>query len=139
MYKLFISRGKNLIATVAFARDFKSKLSKHITIAHKDEPRVREALEKEPVENNRIFQLFKREGIKLFNSEEVKKEEPSYQRERTSIEENNRLTMCGYCFGFFSTRYISRHNKQCQKNSCKQEISIPINILNPSNANISGV
>ena len=83
------------------------------------------------------FQRLKREGIYQVNLNKAKKDVPKYERERKASHYKE-LTFYGSCKSFESLRFFGRHKKNCQPNSCKSSISLPVGLLEvPSNVKIS--
>ena len=113
-------------------------MKNHIENQHANEPRVRDALKKPPKERNNLFTEFRKEGIKIYNMQEIKKDNPVLQRERKEKNDSTMysLKMCENCNGFFKGKYISRHQKNCQLNSSKPLSSMPVTLLKPIDSGI---
>lgn len=84
------------------------------------------------------FAAFRKEGIKMYNLEQLKKENPILERERRSKAETDidNLKMCSTCGGFYAAKYISRHLKTCQIDSAKMLSSLPMTLIQPIDDNI---
>ena len=95
-------------------------------IIHCDEESVKEAMKLERMGRNRALDRFRKQAIKLYNLDELKKDNLVYMRERASRQKNviNNLKsecemkksveapiMCTKCYSFFANGYISRHIK----------------------------
>lgn len=76
-----------------------ARLSRHIKKKHKDDHRVAKALEKPLKERNKIFQTFKKEGIRLENLKRIGEDAPNFLRER-KIRKCKNIVMCSACQGF---------------------------------------
>jgi len=102
-----------------------SRLARHIKKKHKDDHRVVRAMEKPLKERNKIFQSFKKEGMRLENIKRLADNSPNFLRER-KIRKCETLIMCSSCHGFFAKSYFSRHMRKCGSDSCDARISIPV-------------
>jgi len=82
-------------------------------------------MEKPLKERNKIFQSFKKEGMRLENIKRLADNSPNFLRER-KIRKCETLIMCSSCHGFFAKSYFSRHMRKCGSDSCDARISIPV-------------
>ena len=80
-----------------------------------------------PKGRNAKFESFKREGIKLANLEEVKKENPTYERQR-DCKDSAAPIMCSNCNSTIQRRSAARHFKMCTT-SGKLPFKIDIHLL----------
>ena len=107
------------------------QLARHYKQKHKNEERVKSVLERPKKEQLIEFTKLKKEGIRNHNIREVSEQVPNFQREhapKCSDTDESNLKMCGICFGFYETRFISRH--KCQENTCKTSLTLPLKLLN---------
>ena len=104
------------------------KLSRHIKFCHKEEERVKGALELKRKEQLKVFKKFKAEGIYKYNKNQASLRNPVYQREKKANVWRN-LLCCGYCQRFIGARGYSRHKINCQKNSCKKVLTLPTALM----------
>lgn len=95
-----------------FCNKMSRKLTRHITLVHKNIPRVKLALRMKKRDRIRQFQIFKREGINTYNRNEAKKSSPCYQGERKR-NKYMELLHCRNCDSFISKRFFSRHARNC--------------------------
>nr|XP_047130096.1 uncharacterized protein LOC124810008 isoform X2 [Hydra vulgaris] len=116
-----------------FCNKIQSRLTRHITLKHKDIETVKSALNLPDREKLKMFDKFKKEGIKKYNIDQTKELNPNFQRERkakkTCKDTAENLEMCGHCNGFFSKRFLSRHSKNCDLNNLKSTIHIPLSLI----------
>ena len=104
---------------------------------HKHVPEVEAVLASSKREQNLAFAKFRRLGILEVNRVEVAKEDPCYDRERFSKISKD-LFYCSHCLMFASRKFWFNHMKNCQKNSAKKVIPLPIGLLQvPESVNIS--
>lgn len=83
------------------------------------------ALGKPKTERNNIFSNFKKEGINQHNMAEVKKPNPSFERER-QLRKCENIVKCTHCNGFFAKTYFARHMRNCGSDGCSPKIAIPV-------------
>ena len=105
-----------------------SKLTNHLKRRHKNEDKVALALKSEKHEANRLFGEIKREGIVAYNKKAAKDDDPNYQREKKA-NKWVKMVMCSLCRGFVSTRWLSIHQKTCNKNNCQKGYGLPLEFL----------
>lgn len=92
-----------------------SALTRHLKTVHKKEEEVMRALAlPTSQEKNKAFDNMKKNGILKYNKDEMKKENPSYMRERKG---DNKVVVCSSCKGCYSKGYKARHQIECGKNS----------------------
>ncbi|XP_065665784.1 uncharacterized protein LOC136087250 [Hydra vulgaris] len=104
------------------------RLSGHIAKKHKTNEKVKTALLKPKIERNRLFQCFKKDGIRNFNLKQTDLKVPHFERERSQRKCEN-LVMCSLCHGFYSKSYYSRHMNVCGKDSSYSKCAVPVEIL----------
>ncbi|XP_047131219.2 uncharacterized protein LOC136071695 [Hydra vulgaris] len=104
------------------------RLSRHIAKKHKTNEKVKTALQKPKIERNRLFQSFKKDGIRNFNLKQIDLKVPRFERER-SQRKCESLVMCSLCHGFYSKSYYSRHMNVCGKDSSHSKCAVPVEIL----------
>ncbi|XP_065651046.1 uncharacterized protein LOC136079248 [Hydra vulgaris] len=125
-YLLLIGLGqvteKNPSRFCIFCNKKQTRLSRHILKRHKDLEIVKTAIKLPEGEKHKMFNKFNKEGIKKYNKKRGKKN----LNEEEII---NNLEMCGYCNGFFSKRFLSRHIKNCDLNTSKPIIHVPISLI----------
>ena len=86
------------------------------------------ALQKPKIERNRLFQSFKRNGIRRFILKQINLKVPRFERER-SQRMCESLVMCSLCHGFYTKSYYSRHMNLCGKDSSTSKCAVPVEIL----------
>ncbi|XP_065673908.1 uncharacterized protein LOC136090860 [Hydra vulgaris] len=125
-----------------FCNKKQTRLSRHILKRHKDLEIVKTAIKLPEGEKHKMFNKFKKEGIKKYNIDQTQEKNPNFQREREAKkilnEEEiiNNLEMCGYCNGFFSKRFLSRHIKNCDLNTFKPIIHVPISLIKNNSSSL---
>nr|XP_054749856.1 uncharacterized protein LOC129255532 [Lytechinus pictus] len=108
---------------------FAEKLSRHIKLNHGDQDEVKKALEAPRKERIELFSKFKQQGIYQAKNKIARETDPIFYQESRS-RAKNRLIMCGNCMGFFSSRYLGRHKKNCDKESFTKAYDVPAGLLN---------
>lgn len=112
-----------------FCHSFKSKLSQHIMTQHKDQSRVKNALQLPRKERIFVLNSFKKEGTLEVNKKEARCENPSFERERKST--CPKVVICGNCSGSYAQKYITRHKRTCaeQSDSSASAVNLPAELL----------
>ena len=75
------------------------------------------------------FVIFRKEGILEFNKDQLELASPMYQRERKTTNDDDQLTMCGLCKGFYARKAFKRHKYKCQGDSCYEACSVHLSLL----------
>ena len=96
---------------------FQAKLTRHIMLKHKSVEKVASAMKLSKEERDLAFQDFRKIGILEENKKIMMNLEIAENSERILREhrgKSNNLIICGYCNGFYSRRYISKHKQICK-------------------------
>jgi len=104
-----------------------ARLTRHITKVHKNDERVIKALDLPKHEKNRMFSVFKAEGINQYNEEQIQKDNPIYARERKA-RVCDKLVKCSHCNRFLSKSFYTRHKRKCTADTgrCSSVCAIPV-------------
>ena len=94
-----------------------SALSLHIKRKHSHEKEVEDALKLPKQERIKAFEQMKREGIRMFNIKEIRKDAPSYQSQRKPLTAN--LIFCSACKITIQSSSMARHKQLCKPNAFK--------------------
>lgn len=78
---------------------------------HKYNERVTPLLSSPSKEQDRFIEQFRKEAIKNFNIKAVMNNTNQFIRERRNDNADDIPVMCTGCFGFFSKKYKTRHQK----------------------------
>ena len=92
------------------------RLQEHMKNLHSNEKEVIEACQLPKQKRNAAFQQLRNQGIKKFNSKEMKKESPKFQRCKSAHRGNGKaadLVMCDKCECFISRGYFYKHRRKC--------------------------
>ena len=100
-----------------------SALTRHLKLAHKNEPAVIKAMSLPRREQINAFDNLRKQGIFQHNQKEFSKETPSYIRERIGGD-TDELVICTSCKGCYCKRYKARHQLHCGKDS--GQVMIPV-------------
>ncbi|XP_057296083.1 uncharacterized protein LOC130629325 isoform X2 [Hydractinia symbiolongicarpus] len=120
-----------------FCKKKMSYLRRHIRSKHKHHPEVKVVLKLKKKEQFAAYEDFRRRGIFEYNMKEALNEKPEFERERRGRDQND-LVYCNNCKKFISRRFWYQHMKNCQANSCKKTVPVPINLLSlPENLRIT--
>ena len=107
----------------------KSALTKHLRTVHRDEEKVQEALNLNRSERLKAFENLKRMGIKMYNLEQTKLENPQYQRQRKSTTNNNKLIYCSECSITIAAASLARHRRTCKTSAFKVSVEAGVDVL----------
>ena len=75
-----------------------------------------------------VFQKLNRQRIYEVNQAGAKKMNPLYEMERAAKIENG-ISFCSHCLMFGSRRYWHSPVKNCQQNSCRMIVSVPVRVI----------
>ena len=100
-----------------------SALTRHLKLAHKNEPAVIKAMSLPRREQINAFDALRKQGIFQHNQKEFVKETPSYIRERKGGDADE-LVICASCKGCYCKGYKARHQLHCGKDS--GQVMIPV-------------
>ena len=93
-------------------------LSRHIKLKHEKENRVKQAMEHNKNERDRIFAKFRWEGIVNYR-QQTTLDKPKYQSEKKA-ENMKGLTRCSYCNITVLKSNFSRHQIKCKHDEIGQ-------------------
>ena len=95
-----------------FCNVYDSALSRHIRRKHKDNDRVEKALSLPKRERNKLFDLFKNEGILKTNLDEIGKDNPVFETDR---KQNKTVAsvVCSGCNKYLYKSSLAKHRKTC--------------------------
>ena len=121
-----------------------SKLTRHLSGVHKDNPDVRSALDKPRRERVKIFKSFRKQGMHDFNLKQINSGENHFLRERKpksdKIIQGSLVqgVVCSKCKGLYSKGYKFRHQLICGQDSCVLPVSVSVaNMANPLLKNVN--
>lgn len=100
------------------------KLTRHLRLKHKEEDRVKNALQCNKRHRVKIFAALRWEGIIAYNKTQAELPQPVYQSEKSG-KSKKALTRCSNCNITVVKRHFSRHRKVCSKTTNKPVQSIP--------------
>ena len=106
----------------------RQKLTRHLKLRHKNEDRVKEALNANKKTRDKLFGSLRWDGIIEYNKNQAELTEPVYQSEK-SVKSRKPLTRCSNCNITIVKRNFSRHRKLCCKTTNKPVQSIPTALL----------
>lgn len=105
------------------------KLTRHLSLVHKHEDSVKNALKLPRNERMKAMACIRKEGILFVNQQKIQEENPQYERERRS-KGSSELKICGICKGFYSKEFYKRHkSKYCQGEGCLEACAVPVSLL----------
>ena len=122
---------KKIPRPCTFCGRFQTNLHRHFLLKHKAEQSVLEALRLPAQEKLKAFENLRKEGILKHNKEEMKKENPTYECER-SRSSSHKLVQCSRCYGFYAKSYFARHKRVCIEESVIEPRGMPISLLSDS-------
>ena len=121
-----------------------SKLTRHLSGVHKDNPDVRSALDKPRRQRVKIFKSFRKQGMHDFNLKQINSGENHFLPERKpksdKIMQRNLVqgVVCSKCKGLYSKGYKFRHQLICGQDSCVLPVSVSVaNMANPLLKNVN--
>lgn len=88
-----------------------SDLTSHLKLKHRNEKDVAYALTQDQITRNRIFLRIRNLGMEKTNRLECTKENPNFERKRSSTSSKRKTVMCSNCKTVLLSKNLARHNR----------------------------
>jgi hypothetical protein len=125
-----------------FCGKFQTNLRRHILLKHNKEENVKRTCELPKKDQDECFEQMRKEGIMKYNKEEMRKQQPIYERERAvdrgaDALDAEEIVACGKCSGIYARKYFGRHKNRCIAESVYVPKPLPMDLLKVSNSEVS--
>ena len=102
---------------------------------HNNEDAVKNAVKLNKCDRDRAFESLRKQGIYEVNKKLICADDDKKLLQERKPQKYKDVSMCGYCNGFFATKYIWKHKRKCPKaeSGASFKPMLPLTLLKPEN------